>query len=298
MKQAFVDAHHHLWNLDKLDYGWLKRIGEMKPFGDPTPIQRNYEFPELKQQDAAELPLIKSVHLQCDPSIPDPVTETAYISQQAETHNHPIAIVGFVDLSSDKYEETILSHKTYSRFRGIRQIVCKTVQRPDLCFVQSDLMLSDKWQQAYASLEKRDLSFDLQLYPEQMETAANLITDHPNIPVAVNHAGCPFDLSSAGVVHWRQELTKLAKLDNVFLKFSGLGMYDPKWDATSAQELFKTVLDLFGADRLMLGSNFPVDKLMRSYKDIWCDYDTWISDLTSADQQAICRTNAENFYRF
>lgn len=298
MKQAFVDAHHHLWNLDKLDYGWLKRIGEMKPFGDPTPIQRNYEFHELKQQDASGLKLMKSVHLQCDPSIPDPVTETAYISQQAETYDHPIAIVGFADLSSENFEETILRHKSYGSFRGVRQIVCRTVQRPELCFVQSDLMLSDKWQQAYALLEKHELSFDLQLYPEQMETAANLIADHPNTPVAVNHAGCPFDLSSDGVAHWRQELAKLAKLDNVSLKFSGLGMYDPKWNASSAQELFNTVLDLFGEHRLMLGSNFPVDKLMRTYNDIWTDYESWISCLPTTAQKAICCTNAEHFYRF
>ena len=298
MKHAFVDAHHHLWNLDKLDYGWLKRIGEMKPFGDPTPIQRNYELPELKEQDAAGLQLIKSVHLQCDPSLPDPVTETAYISEQAQKYDHPIAIVGFADLSSENFEETLLRHKAYSQFRGIRQIVCRTAKRPELCFVQSDLLLNDKWQQSYAMLENHGLSFDLQLYPEQMDAAANLIKNHPNIPVAVNHAGCPFDLSDDGILDWQLELTKLAKLDNVVLKFSGLGMYDPNWNAASAGQLFETVLDLFGEDRLMLGSNFPVDKLMRPYVDIWQDYQSWISGLTDTAQHAICRTNAEKFYRF
>ena len=81
-EQKIIDAHHHLWapQTPALDVGyvWLKDIGAPKPFGDPTPIQRDYLLDEFLSEATPDR-LAGSVHLQCDPKIPDPVAETARV---------------------------------------------------------------------------------------------------------------------------------------------------------------------------------------------------------------------------
>ena len=110
-----------------IGYVWLKNIGAMKPFGDPTPIQRDYLLDEF----LGEMPQIKgSVHLQCDGAIPDPVTETAFIQSLCDTANRPVRIVGFVDLASETAEETILRHKQHKGFVGIRHILSRADAKP------------------------------------------------------------------------------------------------------------------------------------------------------------------------
>ena len=78
----FIDAHHHLWEPYTLEYGWLRDIGSPKPFGDPTPIQRDYTKEEF-WTEAAACGLVASVHVQADGALPDPVSESRWIAEQA-----------------------------------------------------------------------------------------------------------------------------------------------------------------------------------------------------------------------
>ena len=152
----FIDAHHHLWEPYTLEYGWLRDIGSPKPFGDPTPIQRDYTKEEF-WTEAAACGLIASVHVQADGALPDPVSESRWIAEQAAREpgrGQPGKWVGFVNLLRDDAQAVLEAHAAVPGFAGIRHIVARTETAPSLSFVPTELMQSADWQQNFARLGK------------------------------------------------------------------------------------------------------------------------------------------------
>ncbi len=266
-----IDSHHHLWapqtDPGKVGYVWLRDIGAPKPFGDPTPIQRDYLIDEFLGEAAPER-LAGSVHLQCDPKIPDPVAETAFIQKISDDSGFPIMIVGFADLGAENVEEVITDHKAYPNLRGIRQIISHLPDRPDISFAPRNLLDDPIWRANYAQLADHGLSFDLQLYPEQMQQAAELAADHPDVPVVIDHLGSPYDASEAGLKTWEDGMAALAALPHVHVKLGGYAMFFGGDLGEIQTQLTRAALEMFGPSRAMFGSNFPVDKLHLRYADL------------------------------
>jgi len=292
------DAHHHLWDLGSLDYIWLKHTGVPKPFGDPTRIQKDY-LPQHFLYDVAgaeDVELAGSAHIQVDGALADPVSETSWLSKLSKS-GIPSAIVGFVDVAKKDAEVVLKNHLSFDKFRGVRQIIGLLEKRPDLSFTKEHLLRNSIWQENFALLDKHNLSFDLQLYPEQMKEAAEFLVGFPNVPIVIDHAGSPYDQSDSGISLWREGLSALAKLPNIHIKISGFGMYDREWSSESTLVLFETILELFGAHRIMWGSNFPVDSLMKSYSFCVTQMLDWISPLSKEEQVLIAAETAIKFYR-
>ena len=292
------DAHHHLWDLGAVDYVWLKQPGVPKPFGDPTPIQKDY-LPQHFLDDvsgAAHVDLAGSAHIQVDGALADPVSESSWLSKLSKS-GIPSAIVGFIDLTREDAEAVLKNHLSFGEFRGVRQIIGLLEQRPDLSFTKETLLRNRSWRENFALLGKHNLSFDLQLYPEQMKEAAEFLGDFPKVPIVIDHAGSPYDQTKSGLKLWRDGLSALAKLSNTHIKLSGFGMYDSDWSSESSILLFQTILELFGAHRIMWGSNFPVDSLMKSYSFCVTQMLNWISPLSSEEQRLIAAETAIKFYR-
>ena len=292
-----VDAHHHLWdpasNGSGIGYTWLRDIGAPKPFGDPTPIQRDYLAPEYLAQSAHDL--VSSVHVQADGGLPDPVAETAWLDRVAVEHGVPGAIVGFVDLTADDAAATIERHVAASpRFRGVRQIIARTEGLPAISFAPRELLNDARWRENYAALAEHGLSFDLQLHPAQMARAARFVADHPGVPVVIDHAGSPHDRSPTGLTEWREGMSLLAKVPHVMCKISGLGMFDPGWTADTMAPVIDHILGAFGPERTMWGSNFPVDKLYGTFDRA---LDGVSSRVPDGQRDAVFRETAMRFYR-
>ena len=292
------DAHHHLWDLGTVDYIWLKQTGVPKPFGDPTTIQKDY-LPQHFLDDvsgAVDVDLAGSVHIQVDGALADPVSETSWLSKLSKS-GIPSAIVGFVDLTKEDAEAVLKRHLSFDACRGVRQIIGLLENRPDLSFTKEHLLRNRSWRENFALLSKYNLSFDLQLYPEQMKEAAEFLSDFPNVPIVIDHAGSPYDQTDSGLKLWREGLEALAKLPNIHIKLSGFGMYDSDWSFESSLVLFQVLLELFGANRIMWGSNFPVDSLMKSYRFCVKQMLNWISPLSKEEQGLIASGTAIKFYR-
>jgi len=293
-----IDAHHHLWapQTPELDigYGWLKDIGAMKPFGDPTPIQRDYLLDELLAE-AEDMPLSGSVHVQADPKIPDPVAETAFVQKMSDDSGHPIMIIGYADLASPDFDPQIAGHKAYPNMRGIRQIISYLPTRPELSFATTNLLDDPKWRENFATFEELGLSFDLMLYPEQMQQAAELFAENPNVPVVINHLGSPYDASDAGLALWREGMAALAQLPYVSVKLSGYAMFFGATLEGLPQRITADIMELFGAERAMWGSNFPVDKLHLKYGEV---RDSVRSEIGQEAESAVFYDNVHRFYRF
>ena len=297
-----IDAHHHLWcpvnDKAGIDYVWLKNIGAMKPFGDPTAIQRDY-LPEEFAQEPTRHELIGSVHLQADGAIPDPVKESVWIEQLKQSHCLPSVHVGFIDLTANNVEDQLQRYFKLPGFRGVRQIISKLDNKPKISFAPEHYLRNPTWRQQYGLLAEQHLSFDLQLYSEQMVEAAAFLSQHPDIPVIIDHAGSPYDQSAKGLATLKYGLRALAKLPQCHIKLCGFGMFDQAWTSESIDPIFKLILDAFGPDRMLFGSNYPVDKLMRPYDFI---VDAIVGccvrhGLAEKDIEKIFSGNAENFYR-
>lgn len=290
---GIVDAHHHLWALDRVDYPWLRARGEKRFFGDPTPIQTDYG-PDRFENDRDGLPVTASVHIQVGTAAGAEVAETAWLDEQAERTGFPTAIVAFADLTSGGFERTLDRHAQASRrLRGVRQIVGRRADED--ARTGSPALLDDaRFLDGLRLLEARGLSFDLQLTPPLLARAFDLFAQVPNLPVALCHAGSPWDQSPNAIRDWARDLARFAQLPRSVCKLSGWSMFDPAWTAERLAILFGYVLDAFGFERVLWGSNYPVDKLYRSYGEL-CR--TSLSLIAERDRAFVFAGNARQFYR-
>lgn len=293
-----VDPHHHFWDLENNRYPWLQQ--EPPPelvCGDIRPIRQTYVAKHLRA-DIGRLPVIKTVHLQCDWDPSDPVGETRWLDAEAEVHGLPTGIVAYARLQDADVGAILDGHLAASaRVRGVRQIMN---WHPDsvLTFgAPEGLMRTQEWRRGFAMLAGRGLSFDLQLYPHQMEEAVELATDFAGTAIVLNHGGMPVDRSAEGFALWRKGMQALARRDNVSVKISGLGMVDHRWTVDSFRPIVEEIIEIFGAERAMFASNFPVDRLYSSYAAVWHAFREITAALSVEARQALFAGNAERIYR-
>jgi len=159
------------------------------------------------------------------------------------------------------------------------------------------LIESAEFKAGLIGLAKRDLSFDLQLTPPLMETAATLFKSASDTPLALCHCGSLSDFSPEGVAHWRNGLKVFAEHENMICKISGFGMFDHGWSADSIRDYVLTVIDIFGPDRVAFGSNFPVDKLYGSYAVVFGAYLKITEGFSSEERASMFHKTAERFYK-
>ena len=290
--RKIFDAHHHLWKLDHCHYPWLIAKGQRRFFGDPAPIQRDYLAAEFKCE-ASRYDVIGSTHIQVGVADEDSVKETEWLQSVSETEGLPSAIVAFADLTAEDLHGRLTSHSKSSRLRGIRQIIGRHPDE-DALNKSGDLIENPDFLRGMKVLSERGLSFDLQLTETTYSAAARVLAKVPSLKVAICHFGSPWDLSREGFDRWQTAMATFAELPSISVKFSGFGMFKPDWNADDIAPFVEAALGLFGADRCMAGSNFPVDKLYGNYERIWDALATVI--MCDDDYAKVTRENAIRFY--
>ena len=292
-KRKIFDAHHHLWDLGHCRYPWLMAKGVKRFFGDPAPIQQNYLTDDFLR-DASEFELVGSAHIQVGTDEEDTIKETLWLQSVAKAGNGiPSAIVGFADLTDRNLEQHLDTHAQNENFRGVRQILGRHPSE-DANTNTGVLLETPEFLHGLRLLEKRNLTFDLQLVASQYEAAAALLTNVPDLSVAICHFASPWNLTRDGFANWRCNMKSFAALPNISMKFSGFGMFKPDWKADDVKPYVETALELFGDDRCMAGSNFPVDKLYGGYERIWRALGQLLSDEEGLIK--VTQTNAQRFY--
>lgn len=287
---GWIDAHHHLWDLNAVHYPWLMARGVKRFFGDPTPIQRDYLIGEFRAEAAAE-GIGASVHIQVGAA--DALAEARWIQAVADANpDWPMAQVAFCDLTADNLAEQLDAMQTLPTVRGVRQIVGRAPGE-DAVTGTNALLGDDRFLAGLQEAGRRGLSFDLQLIPELMDQTARVLERAPETPVALCHAGSPHDRSAAALADWAGRLTSLSRLPNVTCKLSGLGMFDHRWTTARIRPIVETCLAQFGPSRVMFGSNFPVDKLCSSYHALIGAY---LEIIPAPDRDQVFRATAARFY--
>ena len=286
-----IDSHHHLWDLKKVHYPWLMERGKRRFFGDPTPIQRDFlvgEFREIARASGVSA----SVHVQVGAS--DALQEARWVQSVADDNpGWPVAQVAFCDLAVDDVEASLAPLLELSTTRGIRQIVGRS-SAEDSRTGTNQLLDDPRFEAGLNRVAELGLSFDLQLTPGLMQKTAELLSRIERLPVALCHCGSPDDWTAEGVQKWKDLLRLLAELPRMHCKLSGLGMFRRDWSADHIRPIAEVCLELFGPDRCMFGSNFPVDSLSSSYDAIVSAY---LEIVPECDHAKVFSGTAKRFYR-
>ena len=294
-RPEIVDAHHHLWDLEDHRYPWLEEGDHDRGWGDWSPLRRNYLLDDLLA-DARGWNLVKSVHVQANWDPRDPVGETAWLQATADLRGFPHGIVAFADFTSPRVEETLDTHARHRNLRGVRQVLNRH-HDPRLNRAPADYLGDEMWRANVGLLRRYALSFDAQVYYQQMPALAALARRHADIQFVLDHAGMPAERHEAGLTGWRRGMQGLSACSNVAVKLCGFGMVDLRWTVESIRPFILDAIEWFGVDRCMFASNFPVDKLMSSYDRLWGAYEVITATFSETERAALFCGTASRVYR-
>ncbi|MGN6209265.1 amidohydrolase family protein [Asticcacaulis sp.] len=291
--KRFLDAHVHLWQLDRLRYPWLTPpFADDGPNGSVEPIAADYTLADYFR-DASGYPVEKLVHIDAGAHPGDALAETKWLQSLADEGGQPAAIIAFAALNDPDVERLLAAHAEHRNVRGIRHII-NWHANPKRTYTPRNLLDDDAFARGYALLGKYNLSFDLQIYPNQMQQAASLAARHPDVPVILNHMGMPVD---ADLTEWREGLQALAALPHAAVKISGMGFVDRQWTTASMRPMILQVIETFGPERCAFASDFPTDKLFNSYGKALDAYDVITKDFSADERDALFAGTAERIYR-
>lgn len=271
-----VDAHHHFWDPDRGDYGWMS--------GAPEVLVSKYGPPDLLPHlDAAQIDY--SVLIQAAPTL----AETHYLLSLAEATPKVGAVVGWVDLLDERAADTIESLCGVRWFRGIRPML-QDIE--DTAWV-----LRDDLRAPISRLAECGGVFDALGLVRHLGVLNDLAARHPDLAIVLNHALKP-EIADGNFDDWAAGMAKLATHTHVSCKISGLmTVTGDGWTIAQIKPYVAHLVGVFGADRLMFGSDWPVSTLHGEYQDWTAAMAAFLAGLSADDQARIWGLNAQRIYR-
>ena len=270
-----IDAHQHFWTLARGDYGWL--TSELKPiYRDFTPRDLS-PLLEMAGVDGTVL-------VQAAPT----VEETHFLLDTAAATPFVKGVVGWVDFAAGDAADQITGLAGHPALVGLRPMI-QDIEA-------DDWMLRDGLTPAFQALQAADLTFDALTLPRHLPNLRRLLDRHPNMRVVIDHGSKPL-IKEGKIAPWDAEMAALAKETSAFCKLSGLVTEaKPDWTIDDLRPYVAHLLETFGPERLIWGSDWPVVTLASSYSR-WVDVtETLIADLCDTERKAIWGENAFRAY--
>jgi predicted TIM-barrel fold metal-dependent hydrolase len=290
---GIVDAHHHIWR--RPDLPWL--MGPMQPriFGPYEPIRRDYPIEEYLE-DIQGARVTGSVYVQANWAPERAFDEAAWVQEIAREHGWPHAIVAYADFTAPNVRPQLDRLAGVPLVRGIRQQF-HWHENPMYRFAsRADLAADPVVQSNVARLADYGWVFELQVFALQMGAAAALARACSTATFVLQHAGMLEDLSEEGRAAWRDGMRLLAACPNVVSKLSGLGTFLHRNDPGHIARIVDETLGLFGPERCLFGSNFPIEKLWTSYGELIATYDAAVGRHGRAAAAAVFHDTAARVY--
>src|SRR5512132_611108 len=294
MTPLVADAHHHIWR--QADLAWLQGPPQPRIFGEYAAICRDYPIEEYVAE-ARAAGVLRSVYVQTNWPAGREEEEVAWVQSVADRHGFPHAIVGYADLAAPAVGATLDRMSKHPRLRGIRQQL-HWHETPLYRFAaRPDLMDDPAWRRGLGEVARRGLLFELQVFAGQMADSTRLARDFPDLTLVLMHAGMLEDRSPAGWARWRDGMRALAACPNVVVKLSGLGTFVHRCAVDLWRPVIEETVAMFGADRCMFGSNFPVEKLWTSYADLVAVVGECLAYLGDRERAAVWSQTCARVYR-
>jgi L-fuconolactonase len=270
-----IDSHQHFWRVARNDYGWLTpSVGAIyRDYGpdDLAPILRRYGID-------------KTILVQAAPT----VAETEFMLDLAAGAPFVAGVVGWVDFTAADAAATVARLARDRKLVGLRPMVQDIAD--DDWLVRPDLAA------AFHALKRHRLVFDALVLPRHLSRLLVVLDRHPDLPVVVDHGAKPF-IRDGRLDPWRADMAAVAARPNTVCKLSGLVTEArPDWTADQLRTYVEHLLGVFGPQRLMWGSDWPVVELARGY-DAWRKTaEQLLAGLAAPDRAAIFGGNAARVY--
>ncbi|MGE0502016.1 MAG: amidohydrolase [Rhizobiaceae bacterium] len=309
-----VDPHHHLWTQDGNRYlldEFADDLGSGHRIEATVFVQAHYGY---RDRGPEELKAVGETE------------KVAAIATEAGQRGIPTAIaagiVGFADLMlGDRVEDVIRAHVAAGegRFRGVRHSVSRDTNFPQGIVLRpapAGMLGDSAYRAGMARVAALGLSYDCMLYHQQIPELVRAARAVPELPIVLDHLGCLIGVGpyrgreAETLATWRRDIAELATCPNVSVKIGGLGMIicGPTWherdNPPSSEELaeawrpmIETAIGLFGVDRCMFESNFPVDKAMYSYAVLWNAFKRLAAGASDDEKGSLFHDTAKRFYR-
>lgn len=283
-----VDAHHHVTEPSRNPLAWLTEDGAVYTdyLGDYKLARADWPMERLLREFHGSN-VVRSVHVEAAWSGPDPVDETRYLAGVSARTGWPHGYVVLCDMTRDVRPQLDAHLEASSLVRGVR-----IREHPE---GGGDARFLD----GLRVCASRDLSFEIRSWPGTFDRALASARAVPELRFVVGNSGMPMSDSADESALWRRELAMLAALPNVHCKLGGLGMVQHAWTVESIRPWILGLLELFGVERCMFGSNWPVDAVYASYQMTVDAVRLILADagLGPEETRRVLGANAERFYR-
>ncbi|WP_164861443.1 amidohydrolase family protein [Microbacterium sp. CPCC 204701] len=294
-----IDAHTHLWDLSMGKHPWLAPSGGFGPPGRLDQLKGKDYLLEHYRADIDGVGVVASTHVEALwDAASSPVEETAWL-ESLDGGLLASRYVGGAVFGRADTEEILRAQASYERMRGVRQVIAWTPDPNRRMAATEGIARGGAWRAALPVLRELDLHLELLIYPHQAQDVAALAADYPDLPIVVNHIGSPIEQDEAGVGRWRAAIDTLAAHPNTFMKLSAAAAYPAEKSVDAMRPFVVPIVETFGADRVMWGSDFPVGTLVGwSYGRYLEAYRRLLDQRTPAEQAAILFGTANRLYRF
>lgn len=283
----FVDTHFHLHDLKRpeLRYSWLEPEAVHGFLGDIDALKSQHYWIEDYLAETRFCNVVKAIHVQAALGIPDPVNETKWLQAFADRTGFPQGIVAECHLADADAESVLERHMQYANVRGVRD------------FGRGDYLVDSAWRAGFRFLRQHNLVACIDTRIHLFDGLLDLAAKFPDTMICVDHCAIPARRDDDYFRLWSEALRKLARAENVVMKISGLGMMDRRWTVESLRPWVLGSIEAFGVERVVFGSNWPVDRLFSSYPDVVNAYAQIISGFPREEQIRMFARNAETLFR-
>ena len=271
-----IDAHQHFWKYDPVRDSWITY--EM-------PVIRKDFFPEHLQPILQENNFDGCVAVQADQS----ETETNFLLDLAAKNDFIKGVVGWVDLRSKNIEERLGHYKQFNKLKGFRHILQGEKDRA--------FMLQPEFTRGIKALQQFNFAYDILIFPDQLQYTKKFAAMFPQQRFVIDHLGKP-PVKEKKIGEWKKDIEAIAEYQNVSCKISGLVTEadSRNWNKNDLMPYIDVVVNAFGTDRIMFGSDWPVCLLAGSYEKILDIVKDYFSSFSKEDQDKFFGGNAINFY--
>ncbi|MEK0315665.1 amidohydrolase family protein [Cohnella sp. 56] len=273
-----IDAHQHYWRIERGDYGWI---------GPEIPVLYRDYLPSDLQPHMEAHRLDGSIVVQAAPT-PE---ETDFILSLADKHDSIKGVVGFLDLEDDGHGAHFERFVRHPKFVGFRIMI---QDMPD-----AGAILSDTYIEALRSYEKRGVAVDLLVKSDQLDPVIELMKRVPGLRGVIDHIAKP-RIAMGTMEPWASQIKQLSAYPNLYCKLSGMVTEadHTDWHAEQFVPYIRHVLDCFGQDRVMFGSDWPVCLLAAGYDEVVDIVKRALPDAWGeAEKEKLFGNNAKVFYR-
>ncbi len=272
-----IDAHHHFWKYSPETHGWID--------DNMSVLKQDFLAAELK-------PILQQNGIDGCVSVQASQTEAEndFLMSQAENNPFIKGIVGWVDLRSDSLFERLEYYKQFPIIKGFRHVL---QDEPDPNF-----MLQEDFLRGIGMLSAFGFTYDILIFHHQLPYAEKLVAKFPNQPFVIDHIAKP-SIKTQEYEAWELGMRKIAAYPNVYCKISGM-VTEADWHNWKKEDFTKyldVVVDCFGTDRLMYGSDWPVSLLAAQYEKQLAIVKDYFNQFDQETQQKIFGQNAINFYK-